>query len=124
MKLTPKEPRMIFASEFDYFHKLTIGRHAAEDQSGPFQGFAKLRIKFETMAVPLADFFGTINILRQRALRKIAGPGTQPHRSTEVLNVNEISELENNWLRRLLIKLGRIRILQSTDILRKLDTGR
>jgi hypothetical protein len=76
------------------------------------------------MTVPFADFFRTINFLRQRPWRKIAGPGAKSHCSAQVFDVHEISQLKDNRLRRLLIKFRRVRVLQSAYILRKLYTGR
>ncbi len=67
MKLTTEKPRVFIARELNYFNELPIGRNTAKNQTGAFQSLAKLRIKLVTMPVALANLFGSVNFLCQRA---------------------------------------------------------
>src|SRR5882672_12718928 len=90
VKLTTKEPGMLFTRKLDNLYKLSIGRDAAKDQPGTFKALTKFRIKFVTMTMPLADFVAAINLAGQRILRKIAGPGAQTHGAAKLFHVDQI----------------------------------
>src|SRR5712692_5029784 len=107
MELAGEKPRMFVAREFYNLYELLVSRRTAEDQSAFFQRRAIRGIEFVTMAVALTNLFrAAVNFTRQRTFAQKAGPRAEPHRTAELLDVDQISQLENNRMRRFDIELS------------------
>src|SRR5262245_49436487 len=117
MKLTTNKPGMCFARQLNHLDKLSVGRNTAEDQTFSFEYLAKLGIAFITMTMKLAAIIGAlVHFLDRRAWREFAGPGAEAHRAAEFFNTNQVTQFEDNWMRRFQIKLSRISVLEITNI--------
>src|SRR6266576_1252222 len=99
MKLTTQKPRMLIARQFDNLYELSVGRNTAKYQSRLLQTRPKFRVELVTMTVTFANFITAINLSGQRVVGKIARPGAQTHRATQLFNIDQIAQLKDNRVR-------------------------
>src|SRR6185295_15503534 len=107
VKLTSQEPWMV--RQFDHLDELSVGRLAGEHQPPASKLIFEARVELVTVAMALADLRGTVNLFSERSRLHVAGICAQPHRPAERLYSNQISELEYDRMRSVVIKLGRVR---------------
>src|SRR5207253_11433812 len=97
MKLATEEPRMIVSGQLNDLDKLLVARRPTENQPALLERFAKRRIEFITMPVPLADFFRTfIYFPSERTFSQQARPRAHTHCASELLHANQIAPFESD----------------------------
>src|SRR6266849_5260115 len=112
MKLATEKPGMFVARQLNNLHEFSVRRDAAENQAALLQRRSIDGIEFIAMTMTLADLsHASVNVARQRRFRQTAHPRAQAHRAPELLNVHQVSQLENNRIRSLQIELSRVCIL-------------
>src|SRR6476660_4025273 len=80
------------------------------------------RIEFVSMSVPLTDLTCCIDSLGQRAGLELARVCAKSHRSSHRLDTDQITQLENNRMRSVIVEFGRVCPFKAANISRKLDS--
>ena len=122
MKLAPNKIRMI--RQLNHLHIGRIRRRPRNPQPRGYKRLLVLPVKFIPVTMPLADLIFPVDLVSQSARLNLAGPGPQPHRSTQLFHAAQLAQLINHPVRRSRIKLAGIRIFQPSNIPRILDASR
>src|SRR5438105_2754389 len=65
-----------------------------------------------------------VNVARQRTFSQTTDPSAKAHRSAHFFNIHQITQFENDRVRRLDTELSRISVLQIAGVAREFDAGR
>src|SRR5437667_7230979 len=89
MELAADEMWMV--RQLDHLDVSSVGGRAGNSQSRRGESALVFAIELVTMAVALADLSLAVNSVRQRSRFDLAGPGTQPHGSAELLHATQLT---------------------------------
>src|SRR6266404_36454 len=73
------------------------------------------------MSMALADIARRVNRFRQRTRLNAAWICAQSHRPAHSFDTDQVTKLEDHRVGRIIVKLGRVRALESADVSRELD---
>src|SRR6516162_5973176 len=119
MELASEKERML--GNLDNFNVGSIGRSARNAQASRRQRAFILAIKLIAMAMALADLGLSVGPVSERTALEAAGPGAESHGSAQLFDPAQFAQFVNDAMRRRWIELAGVRLLQSTDIARKLN---
>ncbi len=105
---------MVF--EFDHLYEFSVRRFSREDKTVFGKTIFVRRIEFVTVAMAFGNLAGAINAFGQRAFAQIAIVSSQPHRTPQVFDAEQIAQLEDHWIACVRVKLSRFGVINSTYI--------
>src|SRR5438128_11958033 len=73
------------------------------------------------MAMAFAGLACAVDAFRKRSGRELARISAQPHRPAHRFDADQIAQLEDNRMRCVVVKLGRVRALQPAYVASELD---
>src|SRR5207253_11191006 len=80
-----------------------------------------LGIHFVTVAVALFDELGAVGGAGDRAFLERAGVLAEAHRAAEGVDADQVAQLVDDLVRRLVVELRRVRADHAADVARELD---
>src|SRR5260370_18063331 len=98
-----------------------VGRLSRDAQTASGENLLVFAIELVAVTVPLADLRGRVCPARKAALGEQARVSAQPHRTAEFIHAFQLTQFVNDAIRRRLIELGRVGVLQPAHIARKLN---
>src|SRR5258708_31340059 len=107
VELAAEEPGMAF--QFDDLDKLSVGGEAGHVESALLELRHIFRIHFVAMAMALVDQIAAVGLVRDRALLQPAWIFPEAHSPAESVDANEIAQLVDDFVRRLIVELRRVR---------------
>src|SRR5262249_18824264 len=107
VELTSEKPGMTLV-QLDDLDELPIGRHAGKGQPGLLQHRKVFLVDLVAVPVALRDGGFSISALSDRAGSQIAGILSEAHRPAESLDSDQVPELEDDLVARLLVELRRV----------------
>src|SRR5215471_6959939 len=114
MKLATQKPWMV--RNLHNLNKLTIRRFAGENQTVSAKFILVTRIELVTMSMSFANRRRAINLIGQRTTFKLARVGTESHRAAHRFNSDQVPQLENYRMSRIVVELRRISALEPANI--------
>src|SRR5258706_11889598 len=119
MELAADEPRV--AGQLDDLHELAIGRRARDVEAAVLELRYVLRVHLVAVPVALFDQLDAVGLARDRAFLQAARVLAEPHRAAEGVDADEVAQLVDDLVRRLVVELRRVRADHAADIARELD---
>src|SRR5947199_2649035 len=107
VELAADEPRMSF--QLHHLHELAVGRRAGDAHAALLELRHVLRIHLVAMAMALFDELRAVRLARERAFLQRARILAEPHRAAEGVDADQIAQLVDDFVRRLIVELRRIR---------------
>ena len=96
---------------------------AVMDEAFAFESRSEFGVELESVAMPLADLgLAAVNLAGERAFFEFAGPFAETHGAAELIDIDEVSQFEDDRERRFLVKFRRICVLQTANVSSELDT--
>src|SRR5713226_7622025 len=102
--------------QLDHLYEPPVSRLARQHQPTGRQSLLVPRIEFISMPMPLSDFMSAKDSLSHRTLLQQTLVRTQPHRSAHLLYSDQVTQLENNRMWRLVVEFRRVRALQPANV--------
>ena len=121
MKLRSNEPRMVF--DLDNFHQAVIGERPGDDHTRPRKQFSESVVELEAVAMTLVYIRYAVSRIGMRSFPQLARVRSKTHRASFFHNVHLRIHQGNDWVRRLRIKFGAVRVGKRTDVAGELDDG-
>ena len=89
----------------------------------PFSSKRRLveAVELEAVAMPLVDERGAVDPLGQRSRRQLAGVAAETHRAAQFVDAEQIAQLVDHLVRRVLVDLGGIGAVEPADVAREFD---
>src|ERR1051325_3023362 len=119
MELAAHEPRVV--GQLHDLHELAVGRSARHAQTALLQRRHVLRVHLITMAVPLFDRIRRVRLAGERAVAQERRVLAEAHRAAEGVDADEIAQLVDDLVRRLVVELRRVRADHARYVARELD---
>src|SRR5436305_10178286 len=119
MELAAEEPRVAF--QLDDLHELTVGREAGHAETALLELRHVLGVDLVTMAVAFVDLLDSIRLPRDRTFLQRARILAEPHRAAEGVDADQIAQLVDDFVRRLIVELRRIRADHPHHVAGELD---
>src|SRR4051794_10945561 len=119
MELAAEEPRVVF--QFNDLDELAVGREAGHAKAALLQLRHVFGVHLVAMAVALVDLLHSIRLPRDRTFLQRARILAEAHRAAERVDADQVAQLVDDFVRRLIIELGRIRADHPHHVARELD---
>src|SRR5579871_2792105 len=102
--------------QLDDFDELAVERAPGNTQPVFDQGALVEAVELVTVTVPLVDDFLAVQLEGERIGGQPARIAAEPHRAAHVVHAEQIAELVDDLVRRVLGDLGRVRIGKAADV--------
>src|SRR4051794_3273794 len=119
MELAADEPRVSF--QLQHLYEFAVGRRAGHAHSALFELRHVLRIHLITMAMALLDELDAVRLARERAFLQRARVLAEAHRASEGIDADQIAQFVDDFVRRFVVELRRVRADHPHDVPRELD---
>src|SRR6516165_12369558 len=90
-------------------------------QPGGLQSVFILAVELVAVAVAFVDFALAIGLTRKAVFGQTAGPASQPHGASKLIDALQFAQLKNHTMRRAGVEFGRIGVGETADIARVFD---
>src|SRR5207302_1889322 len=107
MELAAEEPWMAF--QLDDLDEFSVGREAGHSEAALFELRHVLGVDLVTVTVALVDLLHAIRLARDRTFLQRTRIFAEAHRAAEGVDADQIAQLVDDFVRRLIVELRRIR---------------
>src|ERR1043165_7293066 len=109
------------ALELDHLDELAVGRRAGDAEAALLELRDVLGVDLVAVAVALLDEIGAVRGAGDRAFLQRARILAEAHRAAQGVDADEVAQLVDDLVRRLVVELRRVGADHAADVARELD---